>query len=41
MMRAIGGEEDRYCTACWTDRHPVPVPRVGEGQLRLFEKTRR
>ncbi|HZN55340.1 MAG TPA: amidophosphoribosyltransferase [Candidatus Polarisedimenticolaceae bacterium] len=41
MMRAIGGEEERWCTACWTDRHPVPVPREGEGQLRLFEKSRR
>ena len=41
MMRAIGGEEERYCTACWTDKHPVPVPREGEGQLRLFEKSRR
>jgi amidophosphoribosyltransferase len=41
MMRAIGGEEDQYCTACWTDKHPVAVPRGGAGQLRLFEKTRR
>jgi amidophosphoribosyltransferase len=41
LMRAIGAGEDQYCTACWTDRHPVPVPRAGEGQLRLFEKTRR
>jgi len=41
MMGAIGGAPDDYCTACWTDRHPVPLPLEGEGQLKLFEKTRR
>jgi amidophosphoribosyltransferase len=41
MMRAIGGDPDEYCTACWTDRHPVPLPIEGEGQLKLFEKSRR
>ena len=41
MMAAIGGNPDEYCTACWTDRHPVPLPLEGEGQLKLFEKTRR
>jgi len=41
MMSAIGGEPDEYCTACWTDVHPVPLPLEGEGQLKLFEKTRR
>jgi amidophosphoribosyltransferase len=41
LMRAIGGPEDAYCTACWTDRHPIPVPRGGDGQLKLFDKTRR
>jgi amidophosphoribosyltransferase len=41
MLRAIGGTEDGYCTACWTDRHPVPLPRAEAEQLKLFEKTRR
>ena len=41
MMEAIGGDPDHYCTACWTDQHPVPLPIEGEGQLKLFEKTRR
>jgi len=41
MMGAIGGDPDQYCTACWTDRHPVVLPTEGEGQLKLFEKTRR
>jgi len=41
MMGAIGGDPDHYCTACWTDEHPVVLPSQGEGQLKLFEKTRR
>ncbi len=41
MMGAIGGEPDQYCTACWTDEHPVVLPAKGDGQLKLFEKTRR
>jgi amidophosphoribosyltransferase len=41
MMETIGGDPDQYCTACWTDQHPVPLPTEGEGQLKLFEKTRR
>ncbi len=41
MMEAIGGEPDQYCTACWTDEHPVVLPSAGQGQLKLFEKTRR
>jgi amidophosphoribosyltransferase len=41
MMAAIGAEPDQYCTACWTDKHPVPLPMETEGQLKLFDKTRR
>jgi amidophosphoribosyltransferase len=41
MLKAMGGEKDDYCTACWTDEHPVPLPRAEEEQLRLFEKSRR
>jgi hypothetical protein len=40
-MAAIGGDRDQYCTACWTLEQPVVLPREGEGQLKLFEKTRR
>jgi amidophosphoribosyltransferase len=41
MMAAMGGGTDQYCTACWTDDHPVALPMEVEGQLKLFEKTRR
>jgi amidophosphoribosyltransferase len=41
LMAAIGGDRDQYCTACWTLEQPVVLPREGEGQLKLFEKTRR
>jgi amidophosphoribosyltransferase len=41
LMGAIGSDTDQYCTACWTDQHPVVLPVRGEGQLKLFEKTRR
>ena len=41
LLQGIGGEKDEYCTACWTDEHPVPLPRAEEEQLRLFEKSRR
>ena len=41
LLGAIGGGADDYCTACWTDQHPVALPIEGEGQLKLFEKARR
>jgi amidophosphoribosyltransferase len=41
LMRALEGTPQDYCTACWTDDHPVGIPRVEAGQLGLFEKTRR
>ena len=41
LMRAAGGSEERNCTACWTGRHPVPLPRAEAEQLKLFEKTSR
>ena len=40
-MKAIRGTADEYCTACWTNRHPVPLPIEGEVQLKLFEKSQR
>ncbi len=41
MLRAVGVEEEAACTACWTDRYPVALPRAEAEQLGLFEKTRR
>ena len=41
LMAAMDGDPEQYCTACWTNQHPVPIPLEGEGQLKLFEKTRR
>ncbi len=41
LMRALGASEDDYCTACWTHRHPVALPRAEAEQLRLFEKSKR
>jgi amidophosphoribosyltransferase len=41
MLRAIGNDKEEVCTACWTDEHPVAIPRAEAEQLRLFEKSRR
>ncbi len=41
MMAAIGDDSEQYCTACWTDKQPVVLPTDREGQLKLFEKSRR
>lgn len=41
MLDVIGESADRMCTACWTDRHPVALPRAEQEQLRLFGKSRR
>jgi len=41
MLRAMDESRDRVCTACWTDEHPVALPRAEAEQLRLFGKTRR
>jgi amidophosphoribosyltransferase len=41
MLDAAGHARDEVCTACWSDEHPVPIPRVEASQLRLFDKARR
>ena len=40
LMKAIGGERDAWCTACWTDEYPVPIPRSAAEQMRLFDRPR-
>jgi amidophosphoribosyltransferase len=41
MLRALHGQDERWCTACWTKDYPVAIPRGASEQLRLFEKARR
>lgn len=41
MLDVVGEDASRVCTACWTDRHPVALPRAEQEQLRLFGKSRR
>lgn len=41
MLRATGATRDAACTACWTDEHPVALPRAEAEQLRLFERKAR
>ena len=38
LMKAMEAEPDSFCTACWTDEHPVAIPRAEADQRRLFEK---
>ncbi|MCP9454545.1 MAG: amidophosphoribosyltransferase [Nitrospira sp.] len=37
MLKAVPGSSNRYCTACFTERYPIPFTRAEEIQLRLFE----
>lgn len=41
LLRALETKENEVCTACWTGRHPVAIPRAEAEQLGLFERTRR
>jgi amidophosphoribosyltransferase len=41
LLRAARSSRGEVCTACWTDDHPVAIPRAEAAQLRLFEKARR
>jgi amidophosphoribosyltransferase len=41
LLAALEAGPEDVCTACWTDRHPVALPRAEAEQLRLFEKARR
>jgi amidophosphoribosyltransferase len=41
LLRAVGDEQgERHCSACFSGRYPVAVPRTEDWQLDLFEKTR-
>ncbi len=37
MLGAMEAAPDAFCTACWTDHHPVTIPRAEAEQLRLFD----
>lgn len=37
MLKAAPGSPQRYCTACFTERYPIPFTRAEEIQLGLFE----
>ncbi|MCP9452598.1 MAG: amidophosphoribosyltransferase [Nitrospira sp.] len=37
MLKAAPGSPHRYCTACFTERYPIPFTRAEEIQLGLFE----
>jgi amidophosphoribosyltransferase len=41
MLAAMKTTRGEVCTACWTDEHPIMLPRAEAEQLRLFEKGRR
>jgi len=41
LLRATRYARDRACTACWTEEHPVAIPRGEAAQLGLFERARR
>ena len=38
--KSEGKEPDKICTACWTEKQPVSLPRPEAEQLGLFEKPR-
>lgn len=39
LLQATADPEDKiFCTACYTNQYPVPVPKEGFEQLRLFQK---
>lgn len=37
MLKAVPGVVDQYCSACFTDRYPIPFTKAEEMQLGLFE----
>ncbi len=41
LMKALRASPDAFCTACWTDDHPVALPRGESVQPRLFDRERR
>jgi amidophosphoribosyltransferase len=38
MLKAAPGNPRQYCTACFTERYPIPFTRAEEIQLGLFER---
>ncbi|MCP9439094.1 MAG: amidophosphoribosyltransferase [Nitrospira sp.] len=40
MLKAAPGSPHQYCTACFTERYPIPFTRAEEIQLGLFEGAR-
>jgi len=40
MLKSAPKTPDRYCTACFTERYPLPFTRAEELQLGLFESAR-
>jgi amidophosphoribosyltransferase len=41
LLAALDAPSGSFCTACWTDDHPVAIPRAEAEQLRLFERESR
>ncbi len=39
MVRAVG-EENGFCTACYTNDYPIAFPRDKDNQIGLFDKER-
>lgn len=37
MLKAAPGKPEQYCSACFTERYPIPFTRAEELQLGLFE----
>lgn len=40
LMASVGNEPNRFCSACFTNQYPVPIPEVDKEQMKLFEKVR-
>jgi amidophosphoribosyltransferase len=40
LLASVGDEPDHFCSACFTNRYPVPVPEEEREQMKLFEKVR-
>ena len=39
LLKAVGGEDRNYCSACFSGEYPIPFPKLKqEPQLDLFEK---
>ncbi len=41
LFRALEAPHDAFCTACWTDEHPVAIPRAEADQIGLFDRAPR